>query len=374
MLTVIEPPNPNNPATPRRPMPKLAERRNRPPPPPVPAARAVAVASAGPSGSLYSPGIIPPSSQAEYLSNPDDFYGGPSFSHSEDVSMSRSVQDDMEYMTVDDQHEDPRSPQNSPVNNTIPGGTKAQIERNNDLSGLVSEVRYPPSFPLVLGNSSTRETSRVVPSQSHYAIIETIAQRLHSRSQGESQSANPNPRNNEAQCGVTVEVEEVDEDDSSSSSDDYWLEGDEPEIPNRDLRPQERRSSSRLDPIDEAGERGEGEGVEGREASNYIFSQNRPPDAAIPEPTITVTMEDVHNERSWVYESSGEEDEGLRPRVDKGKGIDKEAHPNYDSYVGYTRIRTNNDPGFEPGPSDWQERPRIGDMPMDYFYEDDELD
>lgn len=106
--------------------------------------------------------------------------------------------------------------------------------------------------------------------------------------------------------------------------------------------------------------------IEDSEPQSDIGPQEVPPDA-ITDPAVVVSLEDIHSARSLVYEVI----EGVRPPVDKGKGVDRKAHPNYDHYVGYTRVRPNAaDPEFDPGPSNWQLRPRLRDLPWDYSEDD----
>ena len=382
-------------------MPKFVgtrHRHTRPPPPPpplpplpTPPQSSSVVPFAGPSYTPYFPGMLAPSSLADYLSNPNDFYSGASFSHKEHSTASRLVetrpevtpveedQDNcVEVMTVEEEQDDPMCPQNSPVNKTVSDGTKAHIKRNDDVSHLLSEIRYPSRPSQTLGRSSSSGESsdvdnRLGQAQLTSRIIDAVTTRLIVSSRGEHQSVDTALRNWGARGEVAVRTEQVDS-DSSSDSDDYWAASTLPATSTLDSRSYLSRNRSTLDSIDEAGERGKDEGsgegwhVDEHDTPNDMGSQNALSDN-IPGPAFAVTLEDVHNGRSWVYESSDEKGEAPRPPLDKGKGIDREAHPNYDGFVGYPLRRMNNDPGFEPGPSDWQHRPRIEDL-----YGDDEVD
>ena len=321
--------------------------------------------------------MLPPSSQADYLSDPNDFYGGPSFSHREHATTSGVVETRVDITPVEEEQDDPLCPQNSPVNNTVSDGTNVRIKRTDDVSDLRSEVRYPSRLSQTLRRSSSSgessdvdqvgsADSRQSQAQLTSRIIDAVTERLIARSHGEYQSVDTVSRNDDCWGGVTVRTEQVDS-DSSSDNDDYWAASALPVISAHDVRSQPSKNRSTLDSIDEAGEREEYEGrgevqhVDEHDTPNDMGSQHAPSDN-IPEPDMAVTLEDVHNERSWVYESSGEEGEAPRPTVDKGKDVDREAHPHYDGFVGYPLRRMDNDPGFEPGPSNWQYRSTDEDL------------
>jgi hypothetical protein len=118
----------------------------------------------------------------------------------------------------------------------------------------------------------------------------------------------------------------------------------------------EHRSRCRLDRINELFEDDEAE----RCGLDPLLNVDGP---------IISSNSDVSTESSWVALSSEEgfgHDYKAPMWGDKAKDIDIAVHSNYDSYNGYTRGRTNNDPGLAPGPSNWRERPRIGDKSPRY--------
>ena len=351
ILTVTEPPDPNDPATPPRPIPKIIE--TSPPRPTVPLTE--------PSDEVHTPGMLLPSPQADYLLDANAFYGGTSFAHNEDIPFCNADQDVMEITNVEEP-DHPRCPRNSPVNNIISDETKDQIERNKDVSHLCSEARYPSHTPLILGVSKTTTDPSIA---ARFTAKETITRRLPEISgavkpvvQGsdihypvEDLPADSGRINDERRFGVKIETKEVFPSDSSSSGDEYWLE----------IAPPQTRHQPQLDTVTETAERsGEDQRAEEHEEANYFTSQNASLDAP------QSSLKDIRNENSWLHMSSEKEDDLTVPSY-KGKGIDRRAHPNYDCYVGYTRIRPNaSDPGYEPGPSDWQTRPKLRDMPRDY--------
>ena len=351
-------------------MPRIIERRdrgrNQQRRPPVPPPRRV-VSSAESSDEVYTPGIPPPSSQEDYLLDANAFYGGTSFAHNENISCRNPDEDTTEATPVE---EEPPCPQNSPANNIISDERKAQIERNEDVSHLFSEVRYPSYTALTLGGSSPTELgittkataqktiTRSLPRPS--GIVETITEWQDTHTLVENRLAGSSLLNNDPRFAVRVETGEVSGSESSSSSDDYWLAGEVPAIPRLDIGTPHTSNRSKLDTVVEGGEgRGDSQANKEQEANN-LTAQN----------ALTFNLEDdVHNQRGWIYLSSSSEEEYLTLPIGRGKGVDRQAHPNYDCYVGYTRRRPNAfDPGFEPGPSDWQTRPRLRDIRGEYHY------
>ena len=274
--------------------------------------------------------------------------------HNRDIASCNADQDGMEITNL----EEPRCPRNSPVNNIISDEMKDQMERNKDVSHLFSEARYPSHTPLILGVSETTTDPSIAAKETITRRLPEISGAVNPVVQGsnihypvEDLPADSGRINDERRFGVKIETKEVFQSDSSSSSDEYWLE----------IAPPQTRHQPQLGTVTETAERsGEDQRAEEHEQANYFTSQNASPDA------LQARLEGVRNEYSWLHTSSAQEDD-LTVQSYKGKGVDRRAHPNYDCYVGYTRIRPNaSDPGYEPGPSDWQTRPKLRDMPRDY--------
>jgi hypothetical protein len=349
-------------------MPRIIEKRDRGQNkrcrPPVPPPRR-AVSSAEGFDEVCTPGIQPPSSQEDYLLDANAFYGGTSFAHNEDISCRKPDEDATEATPVG---EEPRCPQNSPVNNIISDETKAQIERNEDVSHLFSEVRYPSHTPLTLGGSSTMGPGIIMTQKTitrslarPSGIVETIREGQDTHTLSKCCSADSSLLNNDPRFAVRVETEELSGSESSGSSDDYWLAGEVPVIPRLDIGIQQTSNRSRLDTVDETVEgRDDSQMSEEQEEASNLTAQN----------AVTFSLEnDVHNQCGWIYLSASSEEEYLTLLRGKGKSVDRRVHPNYDYYVGYTRRMLNTSgPGFEPGPSDWQTRPRLRDIPREYHY------
>jgi hypothetical protein len=384
MLITAEPPNPNNPETPPRPIPRFsryggANRRSNSRSNPSVLASAT---------STYSPGILAPSSVTEYEDDPDDFYGGPSFSHSEDVSLEN--RDDppsgasdtsstcsvtiAQVNTVDQGAEGSHA---SSSTAPTPDSRTAQIGRNDDLSDLLSEVRYPPHAPSPLrvsvsGGESSGTSSRspsesnTSPSQRLPGIVEIIAEVMGSPSPSSASAAAPISQTDGSGEIIKVSEEAIGSSESTSSSSDdiYWAA--ESDFPSGNSTPKKKRKRFGLEQIDEEdGESADLGGVDKPSPdANPELAANLEPDAIslrdaiLPpdaNPDAIVTMEDIQNAQSAVHESAGEEEEQPgKPEMDKGKGVDREAHPSYDQLWHMGRRDIPSDPGNEPGPSNWQ--------------------
>lgn len=211
-LTAAEPPNPNDPATPPKPIPKLDDGReelgndisrpSRPPPPQPP------TPSSALSNGINTATRVYPNSGGQHVLNPDGSQDGPSSSHTEYI-----LQDDGDNLLLEAQSDDPRGPQNSPVS-TVPGHRIAQIERNDDVSGLVSEVRHPPQ-PLSLDGSlnggpqstSANYTTGLLEEVSQ--VIGGIQESQNASSVGGLSPSDLSLQNDRLGEGVSVETEEV---------------------------------------------------------------------------------------------------------------------------------------------------------------------
>jgi hypothetical protein len=383
MLTTAEPPNPNNPETPPRPIPRFsrygaANRRSNSRSNPSVLASAT---------STYSPGILAPSSVTEYEDDPDDFYGGPSFSHSEDVSLENkddppsgsSDTSPRGYApTTQAKAADQGAESSSASSTTAPTAESrtVQIGRNDDLSDLLSEVRYPPHIPSPLrisvsGGESNGTPSRspsvsnISPPQRLPGIVETITEVMGSPSPPSASAAAPIPQTDGSEERIKVSEEAIGSESTSSTSDDiYWAA--ESDFPSGSSTPKKERKRFGLEQIDE--EDGESTDVGGvdnppQDANPELAAILEPDaislsDAILPpdaNPDATVTMEDIQNAQNAVHESPDEEEQQPeKPWVDKGKRVDREAHPNYDQLWHIGKMDPPPDPGNEPGPSNWQ--------------------
>jgi len=265
-----------------------------------------------PSGNLYSPGFLPSSAPEDYAEDPDGFYGGASFSHDE------------------------YSPSTRPA--------AAQMGRENDVSDLFSEVRYPARTPQTAGGSLSGETDEATSASASDnrprrrsrlpGIIETITDEQSPTSlasPGNPSSTDPIPQTDGPGEGVRVQTEEIY--GSDSSSDEFYSLIDDPPIARSTSDVDDRQTRFGLNRIDEAVDEAEWEDIE---------SDTEPPD--IPDASLAISMEDIHNAQSGVYESSPDEDrESTRPQVDKGKGADREANANEDNSTGLDPF-----PDFDP--------------------------
>lgn len=352
-------------------MPKvgaLVNRRKPPPPPPQPppAYSQLVGSSRGSSTSR----VLPSSSPAHYLSDPDDFYGGPSFSHSEEIT-SKPVEHQADSTSTEYEQDDPRGPQNSPEFSITTDGRYAQTTRSYNASPLSAEIRFPSQSPP--GTPERRSSS-----------VETGDDFSDIRSMEADQDPSPEevcrirravismfnpfylriprpfgPAPQAAKfAGPYVSLQEISpgDDEISNSSEQSSSDDVGPVLLAHDTTFLECRSRCRLDAIDELFEDAEAEW----RGLDPLLNVDCP---------IISSNSDVSTESSWVALSSEEgfgDDYKAPMWGDKAKDIDIAVHSNYDSYNGYTRGRTNNDPGLAPGPSNWRERPRIGDMSLRY--------
>lgn len=283
------------------------------------------------SPSYTSTGAWPPSSRSDYLSNhPSGLYA--SNYHNENSAsyrpFSRPLETDDDGICLEDSDDHLPSPQNSSITNTATDSRRAQIKRSDDVSHLLSEVRYPSQSPLALdGISDTRETGRAgqsrrsnnrsTPMQSTSIVMEAVTERLTAHTLNESRPVKPLQQNQGSEGATSRAKQAV----SGSRRESHW-----PASYVRVVRAFGTPSQQHLKHFNESGggTNGKGNGV----ATSSVCEE---------------------------------------------KSVDREAHPNHSSYVGYKLVGKNTPPG-DPGPSNWHETRQMDNIREELRDEDGELD